>query len=228
MPSLENWGSGLKNSSKCLHILHTKCVRAHTHTLSLALSLSLLLSLPLVLSHTQGIGFTTISPSEYNVIPSSAISRPLETSPYHWLLWGSSIRHKKKRKRFHDLTLLREGQTVGCLVTQTGELHYFVDGKHVGRGWSGLPVDKPLWGIIDVYGKCSKIKAHILSDGMYVYTYCIAVLHMYTYRIAVSLHDRCSTCRYVRICMYVHKHTHVCIYHTHIHMYHTCICSIIL
>jgi hypothetical protein len=117
---------------------------------------------------SMGIGFTTISPSEYNTIPSSAISRPLETSPYHWLLWGSSIRHKKKRRRFHDLTLLRAGQTVGCLVTQTGELHYFVDGKHVGRGWSGLPVDKPLWGIVDVYGKCSKIKAHILSDEIMV------------------------------------------------------------
>ena len=36
----------------------------------------------------------------------------------------------------------------------------------MGCGWSGLPVDKPLWGIVDVYGKCSKIKAHILSDGM--------------------------------------------------------------
>ena len=54
---------------------------------------------------------------------------------------------------------------MGCLVTQTGELHFFVDGKHVGKGWSGVPVDKPLWGIVDVYGKCSKIRAQVLSDG---------------------------------------------------------------
>lgn len=103
------------------------------------------------------------------MIPSSAVSRPLDSSPCHWILWGASIRHKKKRRRFHDLTLLQVGQTVGCLVTQTGELHFFVDGSHVGCGWSGLPVDKPLWGIVDVYGKCSKIKADILSDGMYVH-----------------------------------------------------------
>lgn len=96
------------------------------------------------------------------------MSRPLDSSPCHWLLWGASIRHKKKRRRFHDLTVLQVGQTVGCLVTQTGELHFFVDGSHVGCGWSGLPVDKPLWGIVDVYGKCSKIKADILSDGMYI------------------------------------------------------------
>jgi hypothetical protein len=115
-------------------------------------------------SGSMGIGFTTISPAEYNVIPSSAVSRPLETSPCHWLLWGTTLRHKKKRKRFADLTLLREGQTVGCLVTQTGELHFFVDGRHVGKGWSGLPVDKPLWGLADVYGKCSKIRAQVLSD----------------------------------------------------------------
>ena len=130
------------------------------------LQLPLCLSPPLSLSLSQGIGFTTISPSEYNIIPSSAVSRPLETSPCHWLLWGSTLRHKKKRKQFQDLTLLQEGQTAGCLVTQTGELHFFVDGRHVGRGWAGLPMDKPLWGVVDVYGKCSKIKAQVLSDGM--------------------------------------------------------------
>ena len=47
-----------------------------------------------------------------------------------------------------------------------------MDGHHIGRGWTGLPVDRPLWGVVDVYGKCAKIKAEVLSDGKgVIYTY---------------------------------------------------------
>jgi len=61
-----------------------------------------------------------------------------------------------------NLESLRVGQTIGCLVNKTGELRYFVDGKDQGIGWSGVPIDKPMWGFADIYGLARKIRSEFL------------------------------------------------------------------
>ena len=57
-----------------------------------------------------------------------------------------------------NLESVRVGQTISCNVNKDGELHYFVDGKDRGIGWTGLPTDVPLWGFADIYGLARKIK----------------------------------------------------------------------
>ena len=51
------------------------------------------------------------------------------------------------------------GQSLGCVVNENGDLHYFVDGKDQGLACTGLPTDQPLWGVVDIYGKAEKIKS---------------------------------------------------------------------
>ncbi len=85
----------------------------------------------------------------------------MSRSSKYWILSTSTVHHDDQAERVHfnpNLESLRDGQTVGCLVTETGELHYFVDGKDQGVGWNGLPVDKPLWGFADIYGRTTKIR----------------------------------------------------------------------
>ena len=54
-----------------------------------------------------------------------------------------------------------------CLyLTPNGELHIYFDGKHKKKMESDLPVDVPLWGAVDVSGKCVQIKSHLLLKPM--------------------------------------------------------------
>ena len=66
------------------------------------------------------------------------------------------------------------GNTIGLLLLPNGELHLFSDGKNSAHLASRLPVHKSLFGVVDVWGRCSKIKSEILSgelDGVCLCTY---------------------------------------------------------
>ena len=70
--------------------------------------------------------------------------------------------HQGKEGRLKiDLESLRVGQTVGCSVSEEGNLHLIVDGKDLGVVWSRLPTkhQRTLWGFADVYGTCGKIRS---------------------------------------------------------------------
>ena len=58
-----------------------------------------------------------------------------------------------------NLDKLKVGQSVGCCVTRNGELRYFIDGVDQNIVWTGLPTNRPLWGIADIYGFAIKIKS---------------------------------------------------------------------
>ena len=59
---------------------------------------------------------------------------------------------------------LNVGQSVGILLTEERDLHWFVDDQ-----WRGVVhVDdyslyKPMWGVVDVYGNCKRIRAGICT-----------------------------------------------------------------
>ena len=42
------------------------------------------------------------------------------------------------------------GSTIGCHVSETGELHLHLNGRDVGVAWEGLPTDQPLWGFVEI------------------------------------------------------------------------------
>ena len=44
------------------------------------------------------------------------------------------------------------GNTFGCHVSGTGELHLHHNGRDVGVAWEGLPTDQPLWGFVVLPG----------------------------------------------------------------------------
>ena len=61
---------------------------------------------------------------------------------------------------------LREGQTVGCMVSREGELHVYIDGVDNGIVWTGLPTHKPFWGVADVHGCIKKIQIHVSGEWL--------------------------------------------------------------
>ena len=92
----------------------------------------------------------------------------------YWILIGSSIYHNdQKRDLKVNLKSLREGQTVGCMVSREGELHVYIDGVDNGIVWTGLPTHKPFWGWADVSASTKKIQ---LVSGEWLLS--IAVSHV--------------------------------------------------
>ena len=108
----------------------------------------------------QRFGFTLQCPDD-RPVPSGALD--LYKSPEYWILSASTVHHNGQEKRVDfNLESLKVGQSVGCVVNKDGELHYHIDGKDQGVGWTGLPTDKPLWGFADIYGLARKIKSEFL------------------------------------------------------------------
>ena len=71
----------------------------------------------------------------------------------------------------YDCSGLSSGGTVGLLVTTSGDLYLYWNGRSGQRVDTGLPVNQHLFGAADVFGKCSKIKSEMLSgklDGVSV------------------------------------------------------------
>ena len=111
------------------------------------------------------VGLTTELPSD---VPKTLPDRG--SGPHEWNFSGNllpcGLYHNKRRTRFPDLPrlgTLTPGQSVGLLVTPSGQLHLFLNGEHRCEIATGLPVDTPLWGVADVFGKCTKIKSEIMS-----------------------------------------------------------------
>ena len=77
----------------------------------------------------------------------------------YWILYRNNVRHNGERRVLKvDLDSLREGQTVGCMVSREGELHVYIDGVDKSIVWTGLPTHKPFWGVADVHGCTKKIQ----------------------------------------------------------------------
>jgi len=94
-----------------------------------------------------------------------------DVGPHEWICYGILLYHSNQGKSFpnrFDLHTLTPGQSVGLLVTPNGQLHLFSNGEHCREIATGLPVDTPLWGVADVFGKCTKIKSDGESSGVVI------------------------------------------------------------
>ena len=91
----------------------------------------------------------------------------------YWILYSNAVHHNGERRELKvNLWSLREGQTVGCMVSREGELHVYIDGVDNGIVWTGLPTHKPFWGVADVHARTKKIQ---LVSGEWLLS--IAPLH---------------------------------------------------
>ena len=55
---------------------------------------------------------------------------------------------------------------IGLIITSSGNLHIYFNGKYMKKVATELPIDVSLWGAVDVYGKCSRIKSEILNGKL--------------------------------------------------------------
>ena len=93
----------------------------------------------------------------------------LDAGPDQWYYFGQSLYHNRKETTFPDLPSLNELRTqqrVGIQITENGELNIFIDGKYMKTVATGLPVHQAIFGVVDVYGKYTKIKSEILSGEL--------------------------------------------------------------
>ena len=106
--------------------------------------------------------------------------------PQDWVygskwIWNNG---KKCSPELPNTFTLNTNQTIGLLISSDTKLHVYLDGHHI-TTVSGLPVDSHLWGAVDVFGNCTKIKSELLSgelDGVYMYLYfivCTQYKHKY-------------------------------------------------
>ena len=125
-----------------------------------------------ICSFLQKIGVTAFLPEKVpSYLPYKGTASSME-----WLYGGRQLFHNKEETHFPSLPSLRPlspGQTVGLLLTATGGLHIYLEGRPVMKVASGLPVNESLWGVVDVCGICSKIKSEMLNcelDVVFMYT----------------------------------------------------------
>ena len=86
-----------------------------------------------------------------------------------WYYRGNRLYHNQSSTEFpniRSLYYLSVQQIVGLKISTNGQLHLFINGKHMDCVATGLPVNKPLWGAVDVCHSCAKIKSEILSGEL--------------------------------------------------------------
>ena len=113
---------------------------------------------------SQRVGVTTTVPDRvlYGLPDYSA-------SNNEWYYDGNTLFHNLSSTDYSHLPSLHDcevGNKIGLLLLPNGELHLFLDGKNSAQLATGLPVRESLFGAVDVYGRCTKIKSEILSGEL--------------------------------------------------------------
>ena len=124
---------------------------------------------------SQTVGVTATLPDE---VPSDLYG--VDTGPQDWYYMWDRIWNNGKQcsPELPNINTLNTNQTIGLLISSDTKLHVYLDGHHL-TTVSGLPVDSHLWGAVDVYGHCTKIKSELLSgelDGVCMYLYFLLLL----------------------------------------------------
>ncbi|XP_064384536.1 probable serine/threonine-protein kinase DDB_G0271682 isoform X2 [Halichondria panicea] len=98
-----------------------------------------------------------------------------------FLLWRKEHKHLLytqisqvyyKNKKLWDLDFTTEdfvvGDSLGMLLTLEKEVHWFVNGKWRGSArMEDYPLDTPMWGVVDLWGRCKQVKAEICTVSRY-------------------------------------------------------------
>ena len=129
---------------------------------------------------SQIVGVTSARPERvpYSLHPSYS---GYKASSNDWLYCGNHLLHNRTSTAFLHLPSLDNdppvGFSVGLLIDNTGALHIFFNGKSSERLATGLPIHKRLWGVVDVFDTCSKIKSEMLSGKLDGVSVCFKYMH---------------------------------------------------
>ena len=86
-----------------------------------------------------------------------------------WYYYDNGLYHNTSSTGFPNIPSLDDLSihlSVGVQISTDGQLNLFFNGKHMDCVATGLPVNKPLWGAVDVYANCTKIKSEMLSGEL--------------------------------------------------------------
>ena len=86
-----------------------------------------------------------------------------EAGPHEWIYDGNSVWHNRTEITRGTESSRKNTVNIGILLLPNGELHIYWNGEHKMKGATHLPVDKPLWGVVDVYGDTVTVEAELLS-----------------------------------------------------------------
>ena len=99
------------------------------------------------------IGVTTIDPDSG---PVSWRRDEIGSSDQYWIVvidsYDSKAWHNNQKRKLQWVLDRSAGNTFGCHVSGTGELHLHHNGRDVGVAWEGLPTDQPLWEVVILPG----------------------------------------------------------------------------
>ena len=85
------------------------------------------------------------------------------SGPCDWKYTGSTIWHNNEpTTELPNLEELETETSVGILISGDGSLHLYIDGRYIKCVASDIPVATPLWGAVDVFGNCFKVKSELL------------------------------------------------------------------
>ena len=117
----------------------------------------------------------------------------LDSSDQYWYLYISkddcTACHKGQYRYLQWVLDYSAGNTFGCHVSGTGELHLYHNGRDVGVAFKGLPTDQPFWGVVEIGGdikvkakyvilKGEAVRCDVVCDVMFVSLYSYFALHM--------------------------------------------------
>ena len=143
---------------------------------------------------SQKVGVTTTIPDKVPYTLPTTNARN-----YEWTYSGKTLFHNLSSTElsYPNLDDGEVGNKVGLLITSNRELHLFFDENLVCKLATDLPVEKPVFGTVDVQDRCFMIKSEILCgelDGVYICTY------MYVGRSMsyISLYNFCLCASHVR------------------------------
>ncbi|XP_024229377.1 neuralized-like protein 4 isoform X4 [Oncorhynchus tshawytscha] len=100
-------------------------------------------------------GVTSIRPEELE-FPNTMTDIDYDT----WMLSGTAIMQDGNTMRNNygcDLDSLTTGSRIGMMRSATGDLHYYINGVDQGVACTGLPPDKEVYAVIDLYGQCVQV-----------------------------------------------------------------------
>ena len=88
----------------------------------------------------------------------------------YWLYWDKTVFHGGNEQQLSRESLkFKKGDSLGCSITRGGDLEIYINGQKRAVGWRNVPVDKSLWGVVDMYGDCVTIQSEFYCGKLYSY-----------------------------------------------------------
>ena len=103
-------------------------------------------------------------PQQVSLVERSSLSQWVPYQRFHCIMFVLYINSEKVSRtgtlpHNWDISM---SDSAALYLTAEGELHLYCDEEYARHLASGLPVHKPLWGAVDVFGNCVQLKSELL------------------------------------------------------------------